>query len=157
MSILLKNASQAQAPDLIDFLQKFNLPTSDLSADISGFTLALDNEQIVGSAGIEVKGDYGLLRSVAVADTHRNQNLGHRLFAAALDYARLHDVQEVYLITNTAERYFEKNGFRRVERRDAPDEITQTEQFSALCPSSAVVMKIDLGTFTKPSRFSKRR
>ncbi len=144
MPILLKNASQAQAPDLIDFLQIFNLPTSDLPADLSGFTVAFDGEQIVGSAGMELMGENGLLRSVAVADTHRNQNLGHRLFAAALDYARLHDVQEVYLITNTAEGYFEKNGFQQVERSSAPDEITQTQQFAALCPSTAVVMKMEL-------------
>jgi len=144
MPILLENATQTQAADLIDFLQKANLPTSDLPSDLSGFTLAMDEGQIIGSSGMELLGVYGLLRSVAVADTHRNQNLGHRLFAAALDYARLHEVEEVYLITNTAERYFEKNGFRHIERRDAPNEITKTEQFTALCPSTAVVMKMKL-------------
>jgi len=144
MPILLTNASPAKAPDLIDFLQKVNLPTSDLPTDLSGFTLAFDGEQIVGSAGMELLGKRGLLRSVAVAETHRNQHLGQRLFAAALDYARSHQVQEVFLITNTAERYFAKNGFQQVDRTDVPDEIAQTEQFSALCPSTAVVMKMDL-------------
>ncbi len=144
MSILLKNVRPAQAPDLIDFLQKVNLPTTDLPKDLSGFTLALEGEQIVGSAGMELLGDIGLLRSVAVAETHRNHKLGQRLFSAALDYARSHDVREVFLITNTAERYFEKNGFRQAERSTTPDEIAQTEQFSALCPSTAAVMKIEL-------------
>lgn len=144
MPILLKNASPAQAPDLIDFLQKVNLPTSDLPNDLSGFTIAFDGEQIVGSAGIELLGNRGLLRSVAVAETHRNHQLGQRLFAAALDYARSHEVREVFLITNTAERYFEKNGFQEIERSQVPKEISQTEQFSALCPSTAVVMKMEL-------------
>jgi len=98
MSIILKNAIPAQAPVLIDFLQKVNLPTSDLPSELSGFTLAFDGEQIVGSAGMELLGSYGLLRSVAVAETHRNHQLGQRLFSAALDFARSHEVQEVFLI-----------------------------------------------------------
>lgn len=144
MSILLKNANPTQASDLIDFLQTVKLPTRDLPADLSGFTLALDGEKIVGSAGMELLGNLGLLRSVAVAETHRNHQLGQQLFTAALNHARLHKVREVYLITNTAERYFEKNGFQVVARSEAPAEIAQTEQFSALCPSSSVVMRMEL-------------
>jgi len=152
MWILLKNASPAQVPSLVDFLQKVNLSASDLPTDSSGFTLAFDGEQIVGSAGMDLMGNRGLLRSVAVAETHRNQQLGQRLFAAALDYARSHQVQEVFLITNTAERYFEKNGFQSVDRSDLPDDIVQTEQFTALCPSTAVVMKMELKSMlAKPS------
>jgi len=144
MPILLKSASSAQASDLINFLQKVNLPTSDLPTDLSGFTLALDGEQIVGSAGMELFGNRGLLRSVAVAETHRNQQLGQLLFAAALNHARSHQVQQVFLITNSADQYFEKKGFQQLDRSDVPEEITQTKQFSALCPSSAVVMKLEL-------------
>lgn len=144
MSILLKNISPDQAPDLIDFLQKVKLPTRDLPQDLSGFTLAWDETRIVGSAGLELLGNVGLLRSVAVAESHRNHQLGHRLLAAALEYARSQGLQEVFLITNTAEQYFEKNGFRKMDRSEAPAEIAQTEQFSALCPSSSVVMKFQL-------------
>ena len=71
MSIILKNATSVQAPVLIDFLQKVNLPCSDLPTDLSGFTLAFDGENLAS-------------------------------------------------------------------------ELAQTDQFSALCPSSAVVMKITL-------------
>lgn len=144
MPILLKSASPAQASDLINFLQKVNLPTSDLPTDLSGYTLALDGEQIVGSAGMELFGNRGLLRSVAVADTHRNQQLGQLLFAAALNHARSHQVQQVFLITNSADQYFEKKGFQQLDRSDVPEEITQTKQFASLCPSSAVVMKLEL-------------
>ena len=141
MAIYLQNANPTQTPALIDFLQKVGLPTSDLPTDLSGFMLAMDGEQIVGSAGVELLGNIGLLRSVAVAETHRNQHIGHQLFASALEYARSNEIREVYLITNTAERYFEKNGFRQIDRKDTPEAIAQTEQFTALCPSSAVVMK----------------
>ena len=144
MSILLKTAHPDQIPGLIDFLQKAKLPTTDLPSDLSGFTLAMDGTQIMGSAGVELLGNIGLLRSVAVADTHRNQKLGHQLFMAAMEYARTKQVQEVFLITESADLYFEKKGFQQVDRSDVPDEITQTKQFASLCPSSAVVMKLKL-------------
>jgi N-acetylglutamate synthase-like GNAT family acetyltransferase len=89
-------------------------------------------------------GKIGLLRSVAVADTHRNQKLGQQLFEAAMEYARTKQVQEVFLITESADLYFGKKGFRRVDRDAIPVEILETKQFSALCPSSAVVMTMNL-------------
>lgn len=144
MSIIFKIASTANVSSLVDFLQKLKLPNSDLPADLSGFTIAVDGTQIVGSAGMELLGNVGLLRSVAVAETHRNQQLGQRLFTAALDHARSHQVQEVFLITNTADQYFAKNGFQPVDRSAVPDEIAQTAQFSSLCPSTAVIMKLEL-------------
>jgi amino-acid N-acetyltransferase len=144
MSILLKTVHPDQIPGLIDFLQKANLPTSDLPADLSGFTLAMDGTQILGSVGMEWMGKIGLLRSVAVADTHRNQKLGQQLFEAVLKNARSKQVQEVFLITDSAEQYFRKYGFSPVDRQNTPEAITQTKQFSALCPSSAVVMKLEL-------------
>lgn len=120
------------------------LPVSDLPADVAGFTLAFDDTELVGTAGMEILGRVGLLRSVAVAETHRNQQLGQRLFAAALDHARVQGIREVFLITDSAAEYFEKNGFQRVERSKVPEEIAGTAQFSGLCPSSAVVMRKSL-------------
>jgi amino-acid N-acetyltransferase len=121
------------------------LPVSDLPDDLSGFTLALDQEEVVGSAGIERLGDgIGLLRSVAVAPSRQNEGLGTRLFAEALRYARSMQLQEIYLITNTADRYFEKHGFRSLDRNEAPAALAQTAQFSGLCPASSVMMKMTL-------------
>jgi N-acetylglutamate synthase-like GNAT family acetyltransferase len=54
---------------------------------------------------------------------------------------RLQGVKELYLITTTADGYFEKQGYERVSRENVPVEIAQSQQFSSICPSSAVVMK----------------
>jgi amino-acid N-acetyltransferase len=138
---VLKKAAPGMLPALQHFLVGMNLPVSDLPADLSGFTLAYDGDELVGTAGMELLGSIGLLRSVAVAETHRSRQLGRQLFSAALDHAGEHGVQEVFLITNTADAYFEKNGFQRVDRGEVPAEIAETAQFTGLCPSSAVVMK----------------
>jgi amino-acid N-acetyltransferase len=140
-ALVLKKANPDTLPAMQRFLTGMKLPVNDLPADLSGFTLAFDEEELVGTAGMELMGRVGLLRSVAVAETHRDRQLGRQLFAAALDHARANGVQEVFLITDSAAAYFEKNGFQRVDRSEAPLEIAGTAQFSGLCPSSAVVMK----------------
>lgn len=142
--IVLKKAGLELLPALHLFLTSVKLPVSDLPTDLSGFTLAFDEGELVGTAGMELLGNIGLLRSVAVAETYRSQQIGRQLLEAALDHARRHGVNEVYLITNTADHYFEKNGFQRLDRSEVPAAIASTEQFSGLCPSSAVVMKIIL-------------
>ena len=140
-AFMLKKANPDTLPAMQRFLTGMKLPVSDLPADLSGFTLAFDDDELVGTAGMELLGRVGLLRSVAVAETHRSRQLGRRLFAAALDHAQANGAQEVFLITDSAAGYFEKNGFQRVERNEAPVEIAGTAQFAGLCPASAVVMK----------------
>ena len=140
-AFMLKKANPDTLPAMQRFLTGMKLPVSDLPADLSGFTLAFDDDELVGTAGMELLGRVGLLRSVAVAETHRSRQLGRQLFAAALDHAQANGVQEVFLITDSAAGYFEKNGFQRVERNEAPAEIAGTAQFAGLCPASAVVMK----------------
>ncbi len=120
------------------------LPISDLPASLNGFFQAMAEDAMVGAAGMEQWEGVGLLRSVVVAASHRNQHIARQLTDAVLSHARKAQVREMYLITNTADRYFEKYGFQRVERTEVPPPIAQTEQFSGLCPSSAVVMKLTL-------------
>lgn len=48
---------------------------------------------------------------------------------------------DLYLITTTADGYFKRLDFGRVERSNVPDAIARTRQFSDLCPASSVVMK----------------
>jgi amino-acid N-acetyltransferase len=144
MNIQIASALSRQRPGLEALLMANGLPVSDLPASLNGFYLALDEDVIVGAAGMEQWEDVGLLRSVAVAESHRNQHLARQLTDAVLSHARMTQVREMYLITNTADRYFEKYGFQRVERSEVPPPIAQTEQFAGLCPSSAVVMKMTL-------------
>jgi amino-acid N-acetyltransferase len=46
----------------------------------------------------------------------------------------------MYLITHTAKDFFDRQGYCSIDRTTAPDAIKQTDQFSGLCPTSAVVM-----------------
>ena len=122
------------------------LRAADLSAEditpemLEHFLVAHLDQQLVGVAGIEVLGEAGLLRSVAVDEAHRGTGLGKRLVEAAEEHARKEGVRELYLLTVTAEGFFAGLGYRGVSREQAPAGIAATEQFSSLCPSSSRFM-----------------
>ena len=79
---MLKKANPDTLPAMQRFLTGMKLLVSDLPADLSGFTLAFDDDELVGTAGMELLGRVGLLRSVAVAETHRSRQLGPQRQAA---------------------------------------------------------------------------
>ncbi|MCU0338573.1 MAG: arsenic resistance N-acetyltransferase ArsN2 [Spirosomaceae bacterium] len=138
----------AQAADLEEvkkLLSSVGLPTEDLNPALPNFLLAFVNGALAGTAGVEVTGEVGLLRSVAVSDSYRNYGIARRLVADLTKQVRLQGVKSLYLITTTADRYFEKQDFMTVKRDEVPVEVAQSTQFSGLCPSSAVVMKKEIG------------
>jgi mannose-6-phosphate isomerase-like protein (cupin superfamily) len=49
-------------------------------------------------------------------------------------------VRDVYLLTTTAARFFERAGFATIPRDQAPLAICQTTEFRSLCPASATFM-----------------
>ena len=122
-------------------LEKSGLPTADLvaGAPVKLFGIA-DGAACVGVVGLELHGQDGLLRSLAVEPTRQKTGLGRALVDAAEQEARKAGVRKLYLLTTTADRYFEKLGYRRLQRAEAPASITATAQFSSLCPSSSAFM-----------------
>lgn len=117
------------------------LPTDDLSpsSNVVFFGCSCDDE-LCGVVGLEVYGSCALLRSLAVAPGHRNDGIGGKLLAHAEDEAEKRGAREIYLLTTTAEPYFSRRGYTRVERASAPTAIAATRQFSDLCPSSSSFM-----------------
>lgn len=140
--VIYEQADPRWRPALESLLQSCRLPVEDLPDELQGFTLALDQGlAVVGSVGIERVGPYGLLRSFAVYETFRKSGVGQHLYEKALDFARNTSIRELWLITTSADEYFARRGFERIERADVPPEISGTMQFSALCPASSTVMR----------------
>jgi amino-acid N-acetyltransferase len=100
--------------------------------------------RVVGCAALEVYADSALLRSVAVDETARGQGIGQRLVRAALDLAHERGVRSAYLLTTTAEQFFPRFGFQRIDRREVPVDVQQSVEFRSACPASAAVMAVQL-------------
>ena len=118
------------------------LPSADLTeAKLAHFLSHGAAEAPEGIIGLELYPPVALLRSLAVASNVRGRGVGRALLADAEHYARSHEVQDLYLLTTTAERFFVRHGYARIERDSAPREIQQTEEFATLCSASAALMR----------------
>ncbi len=131
-------------PHVLALLTKNELPHDGLADHVATTLAAYDGERVVGSAALELYREAALLRSVAVARRHRGHGLGQQLTRAALDLARQHGVNDVYLLTETATDFFPRFGFQPITRDAVPPSVQQSIEFTEACPDSALVMVLEL-------------
>jgi amino-acid N-acetyltransferase len=129
------NFSQA-----VELLKNNHLPTHDITEATKLFALYNENE-MTGVAGIELSGENALLRSLCVVQEKRTGGSGTELVGFIEKYAKNTGVKTIYLLTTTAASFFGKRAYQTIDRKEVPDAIRQTSEFSSVCPSSATVMK----------------
>ena len=116
------------------------LPTDGVAAALGTFTVAVSGDDVVGVAGLEVRRENALLRSVAVKPEWRSHGVGRALVSRVIADAEARGLNALYLLTTTAEHYFPSFGFEPVTRDVVPADIRGTAEFQSACPASAVVM-----------------
>ena len=125
----------------VALLRAAELPTEDLTdSHLQHFFMASSPNVAVGLVGLELHGCDALLRSLVVDPNSRTKGIGSQLVEHAETYARARGVASLYLLTTTAERFFAHRGYARVERRNAPESISTTREFSSICPASSAFM-----------------
>ncbi len=127
-----------------DLLKRNNLPYQDLQSSKVEFITKESQDQLIGCIGIEQYDADGLLRSLAVADSHKGKGIGKELVDELCSASKKNRIQHLHLLTTTADRYFERYGFTVAERHAAPNAILNTKEFSEICPSSSVYMTLDI-------------
>ena len=128
-------------------LQAAALPPDGLDEQFGEpYAVALADGRIVGAAGVEVYGDAGLLRSVAVDARWQGHGLGRRLTEERLRWAAGRGLDTVYLLTTSAEGYFSRLGFAPVAREEVPATVRDSLQFAGACPSTAAVFALRLAS-----------
>jgi amino-acid N-acetyltransferase len=99
---------------------------------IEGFLVAEDpSGTVVGIGGLEQLGSSVLLRSLAVTSELHGRGIARELVTQ----------REVWLLTTTAEHFFEVAGYERASRDEVPGEVPLCRQFAVLCPSTATCMR----------------
>jgi amino-acid N-acetyltransferase len=130
---------------VLDLLRASDLPVADLdrTTPVRMYGVLIDGSVagLAGCVGLEVHGDAGLLRSLAVAPEHRSQGMGLALVRHAERQAIALGITTMWLLTTSATPFFSRQGYTPVARAEVRKAIRDTAQFAALCPASATVMK----------------
>ena len=143
----LRAATSADLAAITRLLVASKLPIEGVS-DILGasptdFVVAEDPDvqgELVAVGGLERCESDALLRSVAVREAWRTHGLGRALIDQLFERARARQCRALYLLTTTAEDYFPRFGFARIDRSLAPPAIAATNEFTGACPAGATLM-----------------
>ena len=137
----LRSVRENDLPEVLALLKRADLPSAGVAETFSHFVVAEHEGKLVGAAGLEIYGASALLRSVIVEDSWRGSGVGRRLIERALDEASHRGIDDVFLLTTTAEHYFPRFGFACIAPDAVSDEVRASVEFQGACPSSAVIMR----------------
>jgi amino-acid N-acetyltransferase len=136
-------ASAGDFPAIRDLLRACALSPEDVDGEgIQRFLVAREGGAMAGCIGLEVHGEAGLLRSFAVAPSHRRRGVGTALHEAALELARGLGIRDLYILTTTVRERALRDGFEDVAREVVPAAIREGSQFRGQCPASAACMRL---------------
>jgi amino-acid N-acetyltransferase len=122
-------------------LQAQGLPVSDITDEhLEHFFFIGSDGSPSGLVGLEIYGSDALLRSLVVGENARGKGLGSALTDHAEQYAASKGVRSIYLLTTTAETFFKRLGYERIQRSQAPSSIERTREFASLFPASSAFM-----------------
>ena len=138
--ISIEPALEADRPAIEGLLTGSGLPLDGLELALASAVVARADDSVVGCAAVEPYGPFGLLRSVCVAAELRGTGLGHQLVKAAEELAASRGIAELYLLTETAERWFPRLGYLPTTRAAVPAALTDSPEFVSACPESAAVL-----------------
>ena len=135
-SLIQQRLSDSKTKSVLPFIEGFlisnNLPDEDIPLKIDYMFIGYVDENVVGIGGVEIYGKYGLLRSLVIKESYRGKGYGRALCKKLIEYAKLKAVREIYLLTDTAEKFFKKIGFEHIDRSNAPLDIRNTSEFTYL-------------------------
>jgi len=137
-------AKPTDLPDILALLKAAALPVAGIENHVETALVAKESERLLGCAAVEVYGQVGLLRSVAVDAGRRGEGLGEELTKAALELARKRGVRDIYLLTTTASHFFPRFGFTAIPRAELDPALQQSEELRGACPASALAMRAAL-------------
>ncbi len=140
MAIIINVATASQKEEIEKLLKENDLPVDDINNPAIYFFTANEDEKLLGVVGLEKYDRIALLRSLAVSEECKGKGIGMTLVRNFENWCRENSVDEIYLLTTTADQYFLKKGFLVVSRENVPEVIKGTSQFKDICPSTAVVL-----------------
>ena len=139
---------QATADDLTkvqELLVSRGLPTAGVENNIIHFLLATSkNNELLAVIGMERAGSNGLLRSLVTDPNFCKRGIAAELVNSVLAVARKQGVKNLYLMTQTAEKYMKRFGFKTIERQKIPENLLKQSELTTVCPTCSTGMSLEL-------------
>lgn len=146
-NLTLKSAINEELDKALSLLENNHLPTSDIGKNVELYTV-YDHQNLIGTIGLEAfntclpdRQAEGLLRSFSLDSAVQNKGFGSKILTIFEEKISENGIKNLYLLTTTAQGFFEKNNYQTILRDDVSEVIRQTTEFKGTCPSSAIVMK----------------
>jgi amino-acid N-acetyltransferase len=136
----IREATNRDLPAVERLLSANDLPLDGVKENFPSFVVAEDKGEIAGAIGLEKFGSVALLRSAVVSPQHRGSGIGRKLVERLLERADSEGIEELFLLTTTAEKYFPRFGFAPTTRAAVPVAVKASAEFQGACPDTAVVM-----------------
>lgn len=141
----IRAAQTSDFPAIEKLLRETKLPVDGAREHLQHFLVLENGSQVIGTVGLEIYDRDALLRSLAVGEHEQGKGLGNKLYNAAIATARQRNIKNLYLLTETAEAFFAKKGFVRIDRASVSSAVTRSVEFRSACPASAacMVLRVD--------------
>jgi len=123
-----------------NILKENELCVDDIPSENIVLKLVKSENELIAIYGFELFGQNGILRSVAVADEYKGAGIGTQIMKQVERDVKELELRNLFLLTTTAKKFFEKFGFSIIERETAPVVLQQSYEFLTFCPDTAIVM-----------------
>lgn len=128
-------------PAIRGLLEDSGLFHADLDGErIKDFLICRAEGQLAGVVGMEVRGEVGLLRSLAVAPAFRGRGIASLLLVRIERFAALQGVRRFYLLAQEAPDYFAARGYAPLAEAELPEALREGALAQRLLARGAVPM-----------------
>ena len=140
-TVSIRRCAAADWMQVVALLAENDLPCEDLLTEMHrDFFVAVHDASVVGAVGLQPCASDALLRSLVVKDDFRGTGIGAKLTDAIENHASLCGIRTLYLLTMTAGEFFQHRNYQTCDRTSVPTPVSQTREFSNLCPDTAVCL-----------------
>lgn len=148
MNVEIRESQPENLSAVLQLLQMVDLPTEGVKEHFATFLIAADSlkdspsdSRVIGCVGLEMYSPSALLRSLAIHPSSQGQGLGTKMVNVVTTWAKKHDIQQLFLLTDSAVDFFHKLGFIDINRDQVPQDVRQSIEFTKLCPTAPCLTK----------------
>jgi len=138
--LVFETAREEDLEWVISILNENDLCVDDIPSENILLKLVRSENDPIAIYGFELFGHEGILRSIAVAEEYKGTGIGTQIMRQVKIDVKELELRNLFLLTTTAKKFFEKFGFSIIERETAPVVLQQSYEFLNFCPDTAIVM-----------------